>query len=308
MANEQDPSAAGNRRRDITQMTPTEARAMRIEMVKASELPPEPIASSRDIMVWGAAGDIPARVFTPAGNALDEPRPILLWFHGGGMVIGDNYVQSDRPARRIANRTHCVVVAVEYALAPEHPFPAGVDDCWASLRCAAEHGAEIGGDPTRLAVHGDSGGGLPAAVCAVMARDAGLPLHHQLLVYPNLDCTMREDTWNTNVSHGLNRAMMEWFLGHYLPPGADPTDPHASPVFTKDLSGVAPATIIAAEFDPLIGEEITYERRLREAGVAVEMRTWKGMPHGFFVMTKLYPEALEATDYASARLRAALRR
>jgi acetyl esterase len=307
MASEQRPPASEGRR-DITQMTPVEARAMRVEMVKATELPPEPIAATRDIMVWGAAGDIPARVFVPEGNTLGDPRPILLWFHGGGMVIGDNYVQSDRPARRIANRAHCLVVAVEYRLAPEHPFPAGVDDCCASLRWALVHGHEIGGDPSRLAVHGDSGGGLPAAVAAVMARDAGIPLRHQLLVYPNLDCTMREDTWNTNVSHGLNRAMMEWFLGHYLPPGADPTDPHASPVFTRDLSGVAPATIIAAQFDPLIGEEITYTRRLKEAGVSVEMRTWQEMPHGFFVMPKLYRQAIEATDYASARLREALRR
>ena len=98
---------------------------MRVDMVVASELPPEPIGSVRDIMVWGDAGEIPARVFTPEGNSLGDPRPILMWFHGGGMVIGDNYVQSDRPARRIANRTHCIVVAVEYGLAPEHPFPAG---------------------------------------------------------------------------------------------------------------------------------------------------------------------------------------
>src|SRR5215472_11898277 len=124
MASEQNPSAS--RRRDITQMTPAEARAMRIEMVKASELPPEPIAAVSDIKVWGARGEIPARVFTPEGNSLGDPRPILMWFHGGGMVIGDNYVQSDRPARRIANRTHCVVVAVEYGLAPEHRFPEGV--------------------------------------------------------------------------------------------------------------------------------------------------------------------------------------
>ena len=101
----------------------------------------------RDIMVRGAEGEIPARVYTPEGNSLGDPRPILLWFHGGGMVIGDNYVQSDRPARRIANRTHCIVLAVEYGLAPEHPFPAGVQDCCASLRWAAEHGGEIGGDP-----------------------------------------------------------------------------------------------------------------------------------------------------------------
>ena len=219
--------------------------------------------------MWGGAGEIPARVYTPEGSSLGDPRPLLLWFHGGGMVIGDHYVQSDRPARRIANRTHCLVVAVEYRLAPEHPCPAGVEDCCAALRWAVEHGAEIGGDPSRLAVEGDSGGGLPAAVAAVMARDRGIALRHQLLVYPNLDVTLRESTWETNVSHGLNRAMMEWFIGHYLPPGADPTDPIASPVFTRDLSGIAPATIIAAEFDPLIGEELTYERRLKEAGVAV---------------------------------------
>jgi acetyl esterase len=307
MASDQDLNAARTPR-DITQMTPAQARAMRIKMVEASELPPETIASVRDIMVWGGKGDIPARVFTPAGASLGDPRPILMWFHGGGMVIGDNYVQSDRPARRIANRVHCLVVAVEYGLAPEHPFPEGIDDCWAALRWAAEHGSEIGGDPSRLAVEGDSGGGLPAAVTAVMARDAGLALRHQLLVYPNLDCTMREDTWRTNINHGLNPAMMRWFLGHYLPAGTDATDPKVSPVFTRDLRGVAPATIIAAEYDPLIGEEITYERRLREAGAAVEMRTWPGMPHGFFVMSKLYAQALEATDYASARLREALRK
>ena len=114
-------------------------------------------------------------------------------------MIGDNYVQSDPPARRIA-RTHCIVLAVEYGLAPVRPFPAGVKDCCASLRWAAEHGREIGGDPSRIAVHRDSGGGVPAAVSAVIARDNGITLAHQLLVYPNLDVTMGEDTWRTNVA------------------------------------------------------------------------------------------------------------
>jgi acetyl esterase len=292
--------------KSVVEMTPVEARAQRGPMVDKTELPPEPIAQVRDIIIPGGDVPIPARVYTPEGASLGDPRPILLWFHGGGMVMGADYVQSDRPARRIANRVHCVVLAVDFRLAPEDPFPAGVRDCQAALRWAAKHGAEIGGDPTRLAVEGDSGGGLPAAVCAVTARDEGVPLRHQLLIYPNLDCTMRESTWDTHGKHGLNRESMAWFMGHYLPPGADPTDPLASPVFTPDLKGLAPATIIGAGLDPLIGEERTYAKRLREAGQPFEMREWPDMPHGFYVMSAVYPEATEAMEWAAQRLREAL--
>jgi acetyl esterase len=291
--------------KSVVESTPDEARAQRAPMVERTELPPEPVAEVRDIMVPGGDGPIPARVYTPEGASLGVPRPILIWLHGGGMVMGADYVQSDRPARRLANRVHCVVLAVDFRLAPEHPFPAAIRDCQAALRWIAEHGREIGGDPSRIAVEGDSGGGLPAAVSAVTARDEGIPLRHQLLIYPNLDCTMRESTWDTHGKHNLNRESMGWFIGHYLPPGADPTDPLASPVFTPDLTGVAPATIIGAEHDPQIGEERTYAKRLREAGVPVEMREWPDMPHGFYVMSKLYPQATEAMEYAAARLRQA---
>jgi acetyl esterase len=292
--------------RDLWDMAPDEVRRLRGPMADSVELPPEPVADVEDIYVPGGDGCVPARVYTPASVALGVPRPILIWLHGGGMVLGDNYVQSDRPARRMANRTGCVVLAVDYRLAPENPFPAGVRDCQAAMRWAAAHGDEIVGDRNRLAVEGDSGGGLPAAVCAVTARDEGIPLRHQLLVYPNLDCTITEPTWETHGYHGFDRRVMEWFMSHYLPPGADPRDPLASPVFTPDLFGVAPCTIIAAELDPLVGEARTFTGRLRAAGVDVDLQEWPQMPHGFFVMPASYPEALTATDYAAARLREAL--
>lgn len=292
--------------RNLWDLTAPEARALRGPMADDVELPAEPIADVRDITIPSDDGPVPCRVFTPANDSLGVPRPILIWFHGGGMVMGEDYIQSDRPARRVANRTGCIVLAVDFRLAPEHPFPAGIRDCQAALRWAAAHGAEIGGDPTRIAVEGDSGGGFPAAVCAVTARDEGLPLRHQLLLYPSLDCTMSEPTWETHGKHGFDKRIMQWFIDHYLPEGADPRDPLASPVFTPDLTGVAPATIIPAEYDPLIGEARTYAKRLEAAGVAVTYREWAEMPHAFFVMPARYPQALDATDFVAARLKEAL--
>jgi acetyl esterase len=290
---------------DITRLTPAEVRFNRQQMVDAGELPPQSVATVDDISIPSAEGAVPARVYTPAGRSLGMPRPILLWYHGGGMVIGDHYVQSDRPARRIANRTDCIVVAVDFRLAPEHPFPAGIDDCCAALRWVARHAMEIGGDPTRLAVEGDSGGGLPAAVAAVTARDEGIQLRHQLLIYPSLDMSLSEPTWLTHDKHWLTLDVMKWFRKHYLSDGTNLRDPRVSPLFTEDLSGVAPATLIVGEHDPLIGENRRYAQRLNNAGVPTELRIYSDMPHGFFVMPGVFPVALEAYDYAAERLRAA---
>lgn len=290
---------------DITRMTPVEVRSMRQRMVDVGELPAEPIAHVDDITIPASASEVQARVYTPAGSSLGNPRPILVWYHGGGMVIGDKYIQSDRPARRIANRADCIVVAVDFRLAPEHPFPAGIEDCCDALRWVARRGEKIGGDSSRLAVEGDSGGGLPAAVAAVMARDEGIKLRHQLLIYPSLDMSLSEPTWLTHDKHWLTLDIMKWFVNHYLPAGTNPRDPRVSPVFTENLRGVAPATIIAAEHDPLIGENRTYARRLGEAEVSTELRVYPNMPHGFFVMPGTFPVALEAYDYAAQRLRVA---
>jgi len=288
----------------LLEMSAPEARAARANAAEAVELPPEPIASVEDITIPGPV-PIPARVYTPAGASLGDPRPILLWFHGGGMVMGGNYVQSDRPIRRISNRVDCVTVAVDFRLAPEDPYPAGIEDCRTALRWAAEHGREFGGDPSRIAVEGDSGGGLPAADCAITARNEGIQLAHALLIYPNLDCTLTDPAWDTHGHTSLNRTSMRWFMDKYLPAGVDPNDPAVSPGLTEDLRGVCATTIIGAVLDPLIGEGRSFARRLAAAGTDVEMREWETMPHGFYVCSALYPEATEAMDFAVARLRKA---
>jgi acetyl esterase len=288
----------------LLEMSAPEARAARAHAADAVELPAEPIGSVEDIVIPGPV-PIPARIYTPAGASLGDPRPILLWFHGGGMVMGGNYVQSDRPIRRIANRVDCVTVAVDFRLAPEDPFPAGIEDCRTALRWAVKHGRAFGGDPSRIAVEGDSGGGLPAADCAIMARDEGIRLSHVLLIYPNLDCTLTNPAWDTHAHASLNRTSMRWFMDKYLPEGVDPADPAVSPGRTAELRGLAPTTIIGAGLDPLIGEGRDFARRLAAAGGDVEMREWDAMPHGFYVCSALYPEATEAMDFAVARLRRA---
>jgi acetyl esterase len=291
--------------RSLLDMSAPEARAARAQAASSVELPPEPIGSVEDIVIPGGPVPIPARVYRPDGSSLGEPRPILLWFHGGGMVMGGDYVQSDRPIRRIANRVDCVVVAVDFRLAPEDPYPAGIEDCRAALRWAVSHGREIGGDPTRIALEGDSGGGLPAADCAIMARNEGIRLSHVLLIYPNLDCTLTDPAWETHAHPSLNRTSMRWFLDKYLPAGVDPADPAVSPGLTEDLAGLAQTTIIGAGRDPLIGESRSFARRLAAAGGDVTIREWDEMPHGFYVMSAVYPEATEAMEYAAERLRQA---
>lgn len=293
---------------NLLEMSAVEARAARAHAADTAELPAEPVDAVEDIVIPGPAGAIPARVYRPKGAALGDPRPILLWLHGGGMVLGANYVQSDRPIRRIANRVDCIVVAVDFRLAPEDPYPAGIDDCKAALRWVFDHAHEIGGDLGRIAIEGDSGGGLPCASCALFARDEGIPLSHLLLIYPNLDCSLESPSWDSHAHTSLNRTSMRWFLDKYLPAGIDPFDPAVSPGRTEDLSGLPGATIIIAGKDPLLGEARDFGERLAATGADVDIRSWDEMPHGFYVMTAVYPEAMEATEHAAARLRQAFRR
>ena len=247
---------------------------------------------------------IPAHVY----RATDVPAsgaPCLVWYHGGGWVIGD-LQSADPTARKLANRTGAVVVSVDYALAPERPFPAGPDECVAALEWVIAHADELGIDPARVAVGGDSAGGNLAAVVSIHARDHGVALRHQLLVYPATDATMSLPSYRENADgYLLTRGAMEWFYAHYFG-GHEPKDPRISPLFADDLSDVATATVITAEFDPLRDEGNAYAERLQEAGIDIELRCYEGQIHGFFALGAISSAAAVAMDLVASRLRAAL--
>ena len=249
------------------------------------------------------AGTIPARAYAATK---DGPRPIIVWYHGGGFVIGD-LETADRTCRKLATHTGALVVSVDYALAPERPFPAGPNDCFDALRWVIDNAATIGGDPSRVAVAGDSAGGNMAAVTAIRARDEGISLRFQLLVYPVTDCTMTSTSYTENAEGYLLTAdSMDWFINHYLSGGADPKDPRVSPLFADDLRGLAPALVITAEFDPLRDEGEAYAERLKDAGSEVELKRFDGQIHGFFGMGAVIPTANDAVALAAQRLTSAL--
>jgi acetyl esterase len=248
-------------------------------------------------------GSIPARAYaaTSAG-----PLPIIVWYHGGGFVIGD-LETADRTCRKLATQTGALVISVDYALAPERPFPSGPDDCFNALRWIVENAATLGGDPSRVAVAGDSAGGNMAAVTAIRARDEGVALRFQLLVYPVTDCTMTSTSYNDNAEGYLLTAdSMDWFIGHYLSGGADAKDARVSPLFADDLDSLAPSLVITAEFDPLRDEGEAYAERLKEAGNDVELKRFDGQIHGFFALGALIPAANDAFALSVERLTSAL--
>jgi acetyl esterase len=248
----------------------------------------------------GPAGPIPVRVYRPG----DAPAPVFLYFHGGGWVLGSlNTVHG--VCARIASLSGCVVCSVDYRMAPEHRFPAAVDDAWAVTTWAAEHAEELGGQPGALAVGGDSAGGNLAAVCTLRARDSGIPLALQLLVYPVTDADLDTSTYREFAEgYYLTRYSMRWFWDHYLPEG-DRFDPDASPLRAENVSGTAPALVITAGFDPLRDEGEAYARRLEEAGVPVTLSRYDGMFHGFFRMPGVIDRANDALAEAAGALREA---
>jgi acetyl esterase len=254
-----------------------------------------------DRTVAGEGGMIPVRTYRPASS---EPLGILVWYHGGGFVIGD-LDTADATARDLATRAGCVVVSVDYRLAPEHRFPAAADDAWSALRWAADSASSLGGDPGRLAVGGDSAGGNLAAVTAIRARDEGLALRHQLLVYPVIDLAAG---FPSRVENGegyfLTKDAMDWFESCYLG-DHEPHDPVASPLYA-DVAGVAPAHVLTAGFDPLRDEGEAYAEALAGAGVEVVDDRYPTMIHGFLAMVDVTPVADTAIEAAAAHLRAAL--
>ena len=251
----------------------------------------------------GPAGPVPVRVYRPASEG---PHPTIAFFHGGGYVIGDLDTHDDH-ARLLCRDVNAVVVSVDYRLAPEHPFPAGLEDCVAAHRWVVEHVADLGGDVTRLAVAGDSAGGNLSAATAVAARDAGLPLAAQLLIYPGVDFVESEDhpsRAENAQGYFLTAEDMRWFGDHYLQ-GHDTADPRAS-VLRADLAGVAPAVVGTAEYDPLRDEGEAYAAALDKAGVRVLQHRYAGLIHGFFGLGPLSPASAAAVTELCADLAALL--
>jgi acetyl esterase len=233
--------------------------------------------------------------------------PVVVYFHGGGFVIGD-IATHDAICHRLAAGVPALVVSVDYRLAPEHPFPAAVEDCDAATGWVSAHAVELGADPARLAVAGDSAGGNLATVVARHARDrGGPPVAFQLLIYPGIDMTRSFPSHSENgEGYLLDTDTMTWFLGNYLA-DADPRHPDASPIFAEDLSNLPPALVLTAEFDPLRDEGEAYAQRLREAGVVATTSRYDGMIHAFYGLDGILDSAKSATAETTAALRDALR-
>jgi acetyl esterase len=263
--------------------------------------PGEPVAEVREIRVPAAGGHVPVRSFRPE---TDGTPGVVAFLHGGGWMMGtiDSY---DTALRALANASGAIVAAVDYRLAPEHRFPAAVDDSLAAIRWLAAHAGDLGGDPARLAVAGDSAGGNLAAVSARRLRGE-LALRAQALIYPVTDAALNTPSYREfSDEHGLSAASMRRFWNLYLD-GADGGDPDASPLRATDLAGVAPAYVLTAEEDVLRDEGEAYAAALREAGVPTELIRWPGTIHGFFRWLAVTTAARDAIDAVGAALRRAL--
>jgi acetyl esterase len=247
----------------------------------------------------GPGGSLGLRIYTPFGQG---PFPLMLFFHGSGFVVC-SLDTHDGLCRNLCAGSGCVVVSVDYRLAPEHKFPAATEDCLAATRWAAANASALGGDAGRILVAGDSAGGNLAAVTALRIRDEGGPqLRGQLLIYPvtdYYDSNMPSMTENAE-GYGLTRPGMIWFWTHYLPDPSHGSDPYASPLRARDLRGLPPALVVTAEYDPLRDEGELYAKRLQEAGVPTTIKRWDGMNHGFFIWPGVVAKADAALDEACA--------
>lgn len=285
------------------EQAPAASRAQYEQTSPVLAMPPADMARVQERSIPGPDGnEIPLRIYSPRPRE-GEKLPILVYLHGGGWVVG-SLDTHDSICRALARRADCLVVSVDYRLAPEHPFPAAPDDCYAALCWVAENAAPLGGDAARIAVGGDSAGGNLAAVAALDCRDRGGPaLALQLLIYPvtadNLDSTSCQAFAEGYV---LSRDTMQWFHEHYTANSPAAGDPRYAPLLAEDLSGLAPAHVMVAGFDPLRDEGIAYAGRLMQAGNAVELVNHAGMVHGFFGMGAMIDAAYGATDQAAQAL------
>jgi acetyl esterase len=301
--------AAATRSAPSRHLSVDQLRAAAYEMMEASFIalaePGPDIANIEDRRVPVTDGDIGVRVYTPFGHG---PFPAHVYLHGGGFWIGtlDSF---DRSCRHLCSGAECVVVSVDYRLAPEHKFPTAPEDCYAALLWTVEHATELGIDAARVSVGGGSAGGNLSAVVALMARDrGGPPLVLEVLDIPVTDLTMSQPSVEENgEGYLLTRSAMEQYRDFYLADPADAKEPYASPLLAPDLSNLPPTLVMTAEFDPLRDEGEAYAARLAEAGVPVTQRRWEGHVHGSCEMTSLVPSAREWRDAVIEALRAAYR-
>jgi acetyl esterase len=273
----------------------------------AMGLASEPVAKIVDVEFSYSAGKVSLRLYIPGSEPQSErPLPAMVFYHGGGFIAG-GLDSHDTLLRGLANRSGCIIVAVAYRLAPEHSYPAAHDDAWAALRWVVDHAAEIGADPRKIAVGGDSAGGLLAAWVAQKAAQNGPALSLQILLYPNLDATTSRPSWKElgDGTYIVSRAhMMEWFDA-YLPPHIDRMQPDVSPLFASSFKGIAPALIVTADHDPLRDEGDEYAAKLKAAHIAVEHVCWPGMIHAFATFAGVLDAGKALIDQAGGVLRKA---
>jgi acetyl esterase len=276
------------------------------EQVRASRIPQPPgpeVHRVEDMEIPGPEGPIPVRIYWPGE---ETGLPLLVWYHGGGWTIG-NLDAADATARRLCTLAGCIVVSVDYRLAPEDPHPAAVDDAYAAVVWAAQNASRLGGDAERIAVGGDSAGGNLAAVVCHLVRDRGGPaLRHQLLVYPVIDCAMDTQSYRENDRYLLTPELMAWFFDHYCPEDVDREHAAISPIRAADLSGLPPAHVITAEYDPLRDEGAAYAEALEAAGVPVQYECYEGQIHTFFTAAHFFPVGMKAVEAAAQELKRAL--
>jgi len=286
-------------------LTPEQARAAYEAGAGVLEIPKPALARVEDLGIPVQGGQqIAARLYAPSA-ASDAMLPVLLYFHGGGFTIG-SIASHDVLCRQLSHLAGCAVVSVDYRLAPAYKFPTAANDAWDALQWLAAHASSLRLDASSLAVGGDSAGGTLAAMCAVMARDAGLPLALQLLIYPG--CAAHQDTpSHQKFAQGfvLEEAHISWFFNLYVRSPADRDDWRFAPLNTPDVDNVAPAWVGLAECDPLVDEGVMYADKLRAAGVPVDLEIYRGVTHEFIKMGRIIPEARQAHLDAAKALRQA---
>lgn len=287
------------------ELRPAEARMLFVMLMQLVGPRDMRVAKVETLHMPGPAGEIALRCYTPLGGAA-QLLPALVFYHGGGFVIGDLETH-DGLCRLLANESGACVIAVDYRLAPEHKFPAAVEDAWAALAWIGAHAERLQIDPAKLAVGGDSAGGGLAAIMAQLARDRGGPrLAFQLLFFPVTD--MAADTLSRRTHQErvfLDRRTIGWFYDNYVPPGTDTRDPLLSPLYAKNLRGLAPVWLLTAGYDPLHDEGIDYAQRLKRDGVPVTVVDYPDLVHDFIYLTAILPQAGEALRAAANALKRA---